>query len=125
MSIVQIIVLAIVQGLAELLPGSSSAHVIVAEKSIRNLLPRCRGRSGCFASPGLLTEFIEALRAIPAVEECHSVAGKLSMILIMFGLKTQGAAMGSRNRIFDSRKRNRSDRLAPFPQADPFSCRSS
>jgi undecaprenyl-diphosphatase len=32
MSIVQVIVLAIVQGLAELLPVSSSAHVVVAEK---------------------------------------------------------------------------------------------
>jgi undecaprenyl-diphosphatase len=32
MSIVQIVVLAIVQGLAELLPVSSSAHVVVAEK---------------------------------------------------------------------------------------------
>ena len=32
MSIVQIIILAVVQGLAELLPVSSSAHVIVAEK---------------------------------------------------------------------------------------------
>ena len=32
MSIVQIVILAIVQGLAELLPVSSSAHVVVAEK---------------------------------------------------------------------------------------------
>ena len=32
MSLLQIIVLAAVQGLAELLPVSSSAHVIVAEK---------------------------------------------------------------------------------------------
>src|SRR5271155_2603059 len=32
MSIVQIIVLAVIQGLAELLPVSSSAHVVVAEK---------------------------------------------------------------------------------------------
>ena len=32
MSIYQVIVLAIVQGLAELLPVSSSAHVVVAEK---------------------------------------------------------------------------------------------
>ncbi len=32
MSIVQVIILAIVQGLAELLPVSSSAHVVVAEK---------------------------------------------------------------------------------------------
>src|SRR5271166_3980903 len=32
MTIVQIIVLAVIQGLAELLPVSSSAHVIVAEK---------------------------------------------------------------------------------------------
>src|SRR5579875_2257691 len=32
MSILQVIILAIVQGLAELLPVSSSAHVIVAEK---------------------------------------------------------------------------------------------
>jgi undecaprenyl-diphosphatase len=32
MSIVQVIVLAVVQGLAELLPVSSSAHVVVAEK---------------------------------------------------------------------------------------------
>ena len=35
MSIVQVIVLAIVQGLAELLPVSSSAHVVVAEKLMR------------------------------------------------------------------------------------------
>src|ERR1700688_2240977 len=32
MPIVQVIILAIVQGLAELLPVSSSAHVVVAEK---------------------------------------------------------------------------------------------
>src|ERR1700677_429085 len=32
MSLLQVIVLAIVQGLAELLPVSSSAHVVVAEK---------------------------------------------------------------------------------------------
>src|SRR5437868_4183684 len=32
MSIYQVIVLAVVQGLAELLPVSSSAHVVVAEK---------------------------------------------------------------------------------------------
>src|SRR5579864_5744711 len=32
MSIFQVIVLAIVQGMAELLPVSSSAHVVVAEK---------------------------------------------------------------------------------------------
>src|SRR5580658_1863609 len=32
MSLLQVIVLAVVQGLAELLPVSSSAHVIVAEK---------------------------------------------------------------------------------------------
>jgi len=32
MSIVHVIVLAIVQGLAELLPVSSSAHVVVTEK---------------------------------------------------------------------------------------------
>jgi hypothetical protein len=32
MSILQVIILAIVQGLAELLPVSSSAHVVVAEK---------------------------------------------------------------------------------------------
>jgi len=32
MSILQVIVLAIIQGLAELLPVSSSAHVVVAEK---------------------------------------------------------------------------------------------
>ena len=35
MSILQIIILAIVQGLAELLPVSSSAHVVVAEKLMR------------------------------------------------------------------------------------------
>ena len=35
MSIFQVIVLAIVQGLAELLPVSSSAHVVVAEKLMR------------------------------------------------------------------------------------------
>src|SRR5580704_18135002 len=34
MSLLQIIILAIVQGLAELLPVSSSAHVVVAEKLI-------------------------------------------------------------------------------------------
>ena len=32
MSLVQVIILAVVQGLAELLPVSSSAHVVVAEK---------------------------------------------------------------------------------------------
>src|SRR5207253_10100057 len=32
MSLIQILVLAVVQGVAELLPVSSSAHVIVAEK---------------------------------------------------------------------------------------------
>jgi undecaprenyl pyrophosphate phosphatase UppP len=32
MSILKVIVLAIIQGLAELLPVSSSAHVVVAEK---------------------------------------------------------------------------------------------
>src|ERR1700691_693381 len=32
MSLLQVIVLAVVQGLAELLPVSSSAHVVVAEK---------------------------------------------------------------------------------------------
>src|SRR3984957_16681807 len=32
MPIYQVIILAVVQGLAELLPGSSSAHVVVAEK---------------------------------------------------------------------------------------------
>ena len=32
MSLVQVMILAVVQGLAELLPVSSSAHVIVAEK---------------------------------------------------------------------------------------------
>ena len=32
MSLLQIVILALVQGLAELLPVSSSAHVIVAEK---------------------------------------------------------------------------------------------
>jgi len=32
MNLLQVIVLAVVQGLAELLPVSSSAHVIVAEK---------------------------------------------------------------------------------------------
>src|ERR1700727_420115 len=32
MSLLQVIILAIVQGLAELLPVSSSAHVVVAEK---------------------------------------------------------------------------------------------
>jgi undecaprenyl-diphosphatase len=35
MSLLQIIILAVVQGLAELLPVSSSAHVIVAEKLLR------------------------------------------------------------------------------------------
>jgi len=28
-----------------------------------------------------LFELVESLRAIPAVEECHSVAGELSMLL--------------------------------------------
>ena len=32
MSLLQVILLAIIQGLAELLPISSSAHVVVAEK---------------------------------------------------------------------------------------------
>src|ERR1700761_8941637 len=32
MSLIQVLILAIVQGLAELLPVSSSAHVVVAEK---------------------------------------------------------------------------------------------
>src|SRR5947209_20515862 len=32
MSLVQVVILAVVQGLAELLPVSSSAHVVVAEK---------------------------------------------------------------------------------------------
>ena len=32
MSILKVIILALVQGLAELLPVSSSAHVVVAEK---------------------------------------------------------------------------------------------
>ena len=32
MSVVPVIILAVVQGLAELLPVSSSAHVVVAEK---------------------------------------------------------------------------------------------
>ena len=32
MSILQVVILAVVQGLAELLPVSSSAHVVVAEK---------------------------------------------------------------------------------------------
>jgi undecaprenyl-diphosphatase len=32
MSLLQVILLAVVQGLAELLPVSSSAHVVVAEK---------------------------------------------------------------------------------------------
>ncbi len=32
MSLLKVVILAIVQGLAELLPVSSSAHVVVAEK---------------------------------------------------------------------------------------------
>ena len=40
MPIVQVIILAIVQGLAELLPVSSSAHVVVAEKLLGYALDR-------------------------------------------------------------------------------------
>ena len=39
MNLLQIIILAVIQGLAELLPVSSSAHVIVAEKLMGLDLP--------------------------------------------------------------------------------------
>ena len=40
MTFIQVAILAIVQGLAELLPVSSSAHVIVAEKLMGWTRPR-------------------------------------------------------------------------------------
>jgi len=40
MSFLHVIILAVVQGLAELLPVSSSAHVVVAEKLMAWIRPR-------------------------------------------------------------------------------------
>ena len=48
MSLIQIVILAVIQGLAELLPVSSSAHVIVAAK----LMKLAGGRAGVHAAAG-------------------------------------------------------------------------